>query len=107
MQGPRAADVLHAAGPENLTGKLVMDACNPIADAPPTNGVIAYFTGPNESLMERLQKKAPKAKVEPSPTHCRTGPGRERGSAVRLAFRSPTECPCLSGGTKRVPKGEL
>ena len=42
-------------------GKTVIDATNPIADAPPQNGVIQYFTGQNESLMERLQKKAPAA----------------------------------------------
>jgi hypothetical protein len=45
-----------------LDGKTVIDPTNPIADAPPENGVIKYFTGPNESLMERLQKKAPKAR---------------------------------------------
>lgn len=44
-----------------LAGKTVMDATNPIADAPPTDGVVAYFTGPNDSLMERLQKAAPDA----------------------------------------------
>ena len=43
------------------------------------------------------QKKAPKAKAGPSQPHCRPGPGRERKSAARLAFRSATECPCLSG----------
>jgi predicted dinucleotide-binding enzyme len=45
-----------------LDGKVVLDATNPIANAPPTNGVLSFFTGPNDSLMERLQKKAPKAK---------------------------------------------
>ena len=45
----------------HVGGKTVIDATNPIADAPPQNGVIQYFTGPNESLMERLQKKAPQA----------------------------------------------
>lgn len=44
-----------------LDGKLVLDATNPIANAPPVNGVIQFFTGPNESLMERLQKRAPEA----------------------------------------------
>lgn len=44
-----------------LDGKIVIDACNPIADAPPDNGVIRYFTAQNESLMERLQAKAPNA----------------------------------------------
>ena len=45
-----------------LDGKIVLDATNPIADKPPTNGVLSYFTGPNDSLMERLQKRAPKAR---------------------------------------------
>ncbi|HTR56033.1 MAG TPA: NAD(P)-binding domain-containing protein [Kofleriaceae bacterium] len=46
-----------------LAGKPVIDATNPIADAPPQNGVIQYFTKQNESLMERLQKAAPQAKL--------------------------------------------
>ena len=33
-----------------------------IAASPPVNGVLVYMTGPNESLMERLQKQAPAAK---------------------------------------------
>jgi len=45
----------------HIAGKTVIDATNPIADAPPQNGVIQYFTAQNESLMERLQKKAPNA----------------------------------------------
>jgi predicted dinucleotide-binding enzyme len=45
-----------------LAGKVVIDATNPIADEPPQNGVIRYFTNANESLMERLQAKAPDAK---------------------------------------------
>jgi 8-hydroxy-5-deazaflavin:NADPH oxidoreductase len=45
----------------SLTGKTVLDATNPIADAPPQNGVLSYFTAQNESLMERLQKAAPGA----------------------------------------------
>ena len=44
-----------------LEGKTVIDAANPIADAPPVNGVLQYFTGPNESLMERLQAAVPGA----------------------------------------------
>ncbi|MCC6526018.1 MAG: NAD(P)-binding domain-containing protein [Polyangiaceae bacterium] len=44
-----------------LAGKPVIDATNPIADAPPEHGVIKFFTGPNESLMEKLQAKVPGA----------------------------------------------
>jgi predicted dinucleotide-binding enzyme len=43
----------------HLTGKTIIDTTNPIADAPPQNGVLKYFTSLEESLMERLQKIAP------------------------------------------------
>ena len=61
VKGSAAADVLRMAGSANLDGKLVMDACNPIADAPPVNGVLKFFTTLDESLMERLQREFPKA----------------------------------------------
>lgn len=44
-----------------LTGKTIIDTTNPIAAAPPVNGVLKYFTNLDESLMERLQRAAPKA----------------------------------------------
>jgi len=61
--GKAAESALELAGTDNLAGKTVIDACNPIADAPPKDGVLPYFTGPNESLGERVQAKAPKARV--------------------------------------------
>jgi 8-hydroxy-5-deazaflavin:NADPH oxidoreductase len=45
----------------HLSGKTVIDTTNPIADAPPENGVLKFFTSLDESLMERLQKIAPDA----------------------------------------------
>src|SRR5918992_6180505 len=45
----------------HLLGKTVIDTTNPIADAPPQNGVLKFFTSLDESLMERLQKIAPDA----------------------------------------------
>ena len=45
----------------HITGKTVIDTTNPIADAPPHNGVLKYFTSLEESLMERLQTIAPDA----------------------------------------------
>lgn len=57
VNGKVAAEALRLAGAENLKGKPVMDATNPIADAPPVNGVLQFFTGVNDSLMERLQKE--------------------------------------------------
>jgi 8-hydroxy-5-deazaflavin:NADPH oxidoreductase len=47
----------------HLSGKIVVDATNPIADAPPENGVLKFFTSLEESLMERLQKIAPDAQL--------------------------------------------
>jgi hypothetical protein len=61
VKGSAAADVLRLAGGKNLDGKPVIDACNPIADAPPANGVLKLFTNLDESLMERLQREFPKA----------------------------------------------
>jgi predicted dinucleotide-binding enzyme len=57
VKGTAAADALRAAGAANLAGKCVIDATNPIADAPPTNGVLKFFTNLDESLMERLQRQ--------------------------------------------------
>jgi predicted dinucleotide-binding enzyme len=57
-----AADALRAAGAENLAGKTVMDATIPIADEPPVDGVLSFFTSPNEALMERLQLEFPSAR---------------------------------------------
>jgi predicted dinucleotide-binding enzyme len=45
----------------HLSGKTVIDTTNPIADAPPENAVLKFFTSLEESLMERLQKIAPNA----------------------------------------------
>jgi len=63
VKGDVAADALQQAGAKNLAGKTVMDACNPIADAPPENGVLRFFTSPNESLMENLQREFKEAKL--------------------------------------------
>jgi hypothetical protein len=61
VKGSAAEQALNSAHLSNLDGKTVMDATNPIADMPPTNGVLHYFTSLDESLMERLQRVFPKA----------------------------------------------
>jgi predicted dinucleotide-binding enzyme len=61
VKGNVALDALKAAGAANLSGKPVIDATNPIADAPPENGVLKFFTDLDQSLMERLQKAFPDA----------------------------------------------
>jgi len=61
--GKGAESAVELAGPASLAGKTLMDATNPIADAPPVDGVLAYFTGPNESLAERIQARYPQVRV--------------------------------------------
>ena len=62
VKGSATAEALREAGAGNLAGKPVIDATNPIADVPPVNGVLKYFTTLEESLMERLQKQVPDAR---------------------------------------------
>jgi len=56
VKGTAALDAARAATSANLAGKVVIDACNPIADAPPVNGVLKFFTDHDQSLMEQLQQ---------------------------------------------------
>ena len=46
---------------DSITGKVVIDPTNPIADIPPVDGVLNFFSNINLSLMEELQTLAPKA----------------------------------------------
>jgi hypothetical protein len=62
VKGVAAEEAVRLAGVDHLAGKTVLDATNPIAEEPPENGVLKFFTGPNEPLMERLQKQAPEAR---------------------------------------------
>ncbi len=61
VKGTAAAEALRAAGSLNFSDKPVIDATNPIADVPPANGVLKFFTNFDESLMERLQREFPAA----------------------------------------------
>jgi 8-hydroxy-5-deazaflavin:NADPH oxidoreductase len=57
VKGSVAAKALRLAGTSHLVGKIVIDACNPIAEQSPVNGVLRFFTSLEDSLMERLQKE--------------------------------------------------
>lgn len=61
VKGTAALSAVKLCG-KGLAGKPVLDATNPIAEKPPLNGVLRFFTDLDESLMERLQKAAPRAK---------------------------------------------
>jgi 8-hydroxy-5-deazaflavin:NADPH oxidoreductase len=62
VKGSAAVDALRLAGSANLAGKVVIDSCNPIADAPPDHGLLKFFTTLDESLMEQLQREFPDAR---------------------------------------------
>ena len=62
VKGTQAVAALEHAGSDNLRHKIIIDTSNPIADAPPVDGVLQYFTGPNASLMEQLQTQFPRAR---------------------------------------------
>jgi hypothetical protein len=62
VKGTAAEEAVLLAGPERLRGKTVLDATNPIADSPPEEGVLRFFTTLDASLMERLQRLAPEAR---------------------------------------------
>lgn len=62
VKGIHAESALQRAGLENLAGKTILDATNPIDESRgPVNGVLPFFTDLNQSLMERLQAAAPSA----------------------------------------------
>ncbi len=60
-KGSAALSALQMAGKTNLSGKTVIDTTNPIADVPPDNGVLKFFTELTDSLLERLQRTFPEA----------------------------------------------
>jgi predicted dinucleotide-binding enzyme len=62
VKGEAAESALDLAGAAALAGKLVLDTTNPIASAPPVNGVLRFFTSLDESLMERLQRRVSAAR---------------------------------------------
>lgn len=59
VKGSASESAIRIAGIDKLKGKTVIDVSNPIAELPPVNGVLRFFTDLNESLMEKLQKLAP------------------------------------------------
>ena len=58
-----AEDAISLAGKEHFMDKIVIDTTNPIATVPPDNGVLKFFTTLEESLMEKIQKLLPDAKI--------------------------------------------
>ena len=56
-----AADSVIKSIRQSISGKIVIDATNPISDSPPAYGLVNFFTDLKSSLMELLQASAPEA----------------------------------------------
>jgi 8-hydroxy-5-deazaflavin:NADPH oxidoreductase len=63
VSGLFVEDAINLAGKEHFNHKVIIDATNPIAAVPPENGVLKFFTTLEDSLMERIQKLLPGAKI--------------------------------------------
>lgn len=63
VAGAVAVSAVELAGVANFSGKTVIDTTNPIASAPPEEGVLKFFTDHNESLLEKIQALIPDARV--------------------------------------------
>ena len=61
VTGTKALEAVRLAEPASFRGKTVIDTTNPLSDAPPVDGVLELFTGPNSSLLEQLQAAFPDA----------------------------------------------
>jgi predicted dinucleotide-binding enzyme len=62
VAGSAAEEAIQLAGPENFSGKVVIDATNPISKQAPTGCVLHFYTSLEESQLERLQRVVPKAR---------------------------------------------
>ena len=103
VKGAVAADVLSLAGPERLAGKPVLDTTNPIADAPPENGVLRYFTTLDDSLMERLQRDVPDARF----VKCFSSVGNACMVDPDFGGRRPTMFICGDDAGAKATAGEI
>jgi hypothetical protein len=62
-KGDAAENAVTMAGIINFKNKVVIDTTNPTATEAPVNGVLKFFTSLDESLMERIQRLIPDAKL--------------------------------------------
>jgi predicted dinucleotide-binding enzyme len=103
VKGEAAVNALELAGAENTAGKTVIDATNPLTGAP-VNGVLQFFTKMNDSLMEELQRKNPKAHL----VKCFSSVGAPRMVNPDFGGTKPTMFICGNDdGAKAEVKGSL
>jgi len=61
--GSAVGSLVSLAGANHFSGKVVIDATNPIAPGEPVDGVLKFFTTLEDSLLERTQRLLPKARL--------------------------------------------
>ncbi|MFM9911638.1 MAG: NADPH-dependent F420 reductase [Chitinophagaceae bacterium] len=61
--GEATLEIVKGIDASNFKNKIIIDATNPIAKTAPVNGVLQFFTGPNESLMEKIQQLLSEARL--------------------------------------------
>lgn len=61
VKGSAALSVFNSLAPSLWQGKTVIDTTNPIADEPPVNNVLSFFSSYSKSLLEVLQEAFPEA----------------------------------------------
>jgi 8-hydroxy-5-deazaflavin:NADPH oxidoreductase len=104
VKGTAALEALGDAGGDALAGKAVMDTTNPIAEEPPVNAVLRYFTSLDDSLMERLQKAYPKTHF----VKCFNSVGNAQMVNPDYSAGKPTMFICGNDeGAKQLTKGIL
>ncbi len=63
VSGGVVKEAVTQAGKDHFSGKVVIDATNPISSEAPVHGVLKFFTTMEESLMEQIQQIIPEAKL--------------------------------------------
>ena len=56
-------EAIDLAGADHLTGKILIDTTNPLADEVPVDGILTFSMGPNDSLGEKVQRLLPNTHV--------------------------------------------
>jgi len=103
VKGTVAMKALEGAGADHVAGKTVIDTTNPIAEAPPVNGVLKYFTTLDQSLMEQLQAAYPSANF----VKCFSSVGNTRMVDPDFAAGKPTMFICGNNDAAKRTVNEI
>jgi predicted dinucleotide-binding enzyme len=70
VNGRAGLDAVDQCGINNLKGKIVIDSMNPLDGTFEEGGILGFYAGVKDSLMEALQAKAPDAKFVKALNSC-------------------------------------